>query len=59
MTNYQAMKHVKGWGKEEDDYALFTIQANKKCTREHLKDNVGTLENLDMKQLNVPKKQSK
>ena len=21
---YQAMKHVKGWDKEEDDYALFT-----------------------------------
>ena len=21
---YQAMKHVKGWDEEEDDYALFT-----------------------------------
>ena len=21
---YQAMKHVKGWHEEEDDYALFT-----------------------------------
>ena len=27
---YQAMKHAKGWGKEEDDYALFTSQSNKK-----------------------------
>ena len=27
---YQAMKHVKGWDEEEDDYALFTSQSNKK-----------------------------
>ena len=27
---YQAMKHVKGWDKEEDDYALFTTQSNNK-----------------------------
>ena len=26
---YQAMKHVKGWDEEEDDYALFTSQSNK------------------------------
>ena len=25
---YQAMKHVKGWHEEEDDYALFTSQSN-------------------------------
>ena len=25
---YQVMKHVKGWGEEEDDYAL--VQANPK-----------------------------
>ena len=29
-VKYQAMKHAKGWGKEEDDYALFTSQSNKK-----------------------------
>ena len=27
---YQGMKHAKGWGEEEDDYALFTSQSNKK-----------------------------
>ena len=51
---YQATKHVKGWDKEEDDYALFTSQSNKKNPRKHLRDVVGTVENLDTKQLNVP-----
>ena len=27
---YQAMKHAKGWGEEEDDYALFASPSNKK-----------------------------
>ena len=27
---YQSMKHVKGWNKEEDNYALFTSHSNKK-----------------------------
>ena len=27
---YQSMKQVKGWDKEEDDYALFTSHSNKK-----------------------------
>ena len=27
---YQAMKHAKGWGEEEDNYSLFTSQSNKK-----------------------------
>ena len=54
---YQAMKHVKGWDEEEDDYALFTSQSNnKKSTRKHLKDIVGTVENLDIKQQIVPTK---
>ena len=26
---YQSMKHVKGWNKEEDNYALFTSHSNK------------------------------
>ena len=51
---YQAMKHVKGWDEEEDDYALFTSQSNRKSPRKHLKDVVGTVENLDMKQQIVP-----
>ena len=57
---YQAMKHVKGWDEKEDDYALFTSQSNKKSPSKHLKDVVGTVENLDIKQQNVPiKKQPK
>ena len=27
---YQAVKHAKGWGEEEDDYALFASPSNKK-----------------------------
>ena len=31
---YQSMKHVKGWDKDEDAYALFTTsQSNKKSPR--------------------------
>ena len=57
---YQAMKHVKGWDEEEDDYALFTSQSNKKKPKKHLKDIAVTVENLDIKQPNVPiKKQPK
>ena len=51
---YQTMKHVKGSDKEEDDYALFTSQSNKKSPRMHLKDVVDTVENLDTKQQIVP-----
>ena len=47
---YQTMKHVKGWDEEEDDYALFTSQTNKKSPRKHLKYVVGTVERLDIKQ---------
>ena len=45
------MKHVKGWDEEEDDYALFTSQSNKKKPKKSFKDIVGTVENLDIKQL--------
>ena len=51
---YQAMKHAKGWDEEEDDYALFTSQSNKKIPRKHLKDVVGTVESLEIKQQIVP-----
>ena len=51
---YQAMKHTKGWEKEEDDYALFASPSNKKSPRKHLKDIVDTVENLDTKQPIVP-----
>ena len=48
------MKHVKDWDEEEDDYTLFTSQSNKKSPRKHLKDIVGTVESLDIKQQIVP-----
>ena len=50
---YQAMKHVKGWEEEEDDYALFTSQSNKKKPKKAFKGCCGYCENLDIKQ-NVP-----
>ena len=57
---YKAMKHVKDWDKEEDDYALFTSQSNKKKPKKAYKGHMGTVENLDIKQQNVPiKKQPK
>ena len=37
------MKHVKGWDKEEDDYALFTSHSNKKSTRSNLREDVHTV----------------
>ena len=50
---YRSMKHVKGYDEEEDDYALFTIQSNKKSPRRYLRDIVDTVGNLDTKQLIV------
>ena len=51
---YLAMKQVKGWEEEEDDYALFASPSNKKGPRKHSKDAVDTVESLDTKQLTVP-----
>ena len=47
---YQAMKHVKGWDEEEDDYA----NPIRRSPRKHLEDIVGAVENLDIKQQIVP-----
>ena len=38
---YQAMKHVKDWDKEEDDYALFTSPSNKKKPKKAFKGHCG------------------
>ena len=38
---YQAMTHVKGGDKEEDDYALFTSQSNKKKPKKAFKGHCG------------------
>ena len=51
---YQSMKHVKGWDKEEDDYALFTSHSNKKKHKKPLREDVLTVVSMDIKQLIVP-----
>ena len=33
---YKAMKHAKGWGEEDDDYALFASPSNKKKPKKTL-----------------------
>ena len=43
------MKYVKGWEEEEDDYALFAIPAKKKGQKKSFKDDVVTVERLDIK----------
>ena len=35
------MKHAKGWGEEEDDYALFTSKSNKKKPKKILQGRCG------------------
>ena len=50
----QAMKDAKGWDEEEDDYALFASPSKRRTPRKHLRDVVGTVESLDIKQLIVP-----
>ena len=57
---YQAMKHVKGWDKEEDDYALFTSQSNEKKPKKAFKGHCGYCGEFGHKQQIVPtKKQPK
>ena len=51
---YQAMKSVKGWDEEEDYYALFTSQSNKKKPKEAFKGHCGYCGDLDIKQQIVP-----
>ena len=51
---YQAMKHVKGWDKEEDDYALFASQSNKNKPKNAFKGCCGYCGEFGHKQLNVP-----
>ena len=55
-NNYQAMKHVKGWGKEEDDYALFTIQANKKMHKAAFEGQCGYSREFGHEAAECPKK---
>ena len=38
---YQAMKHAKGWGEEEDAYTLFASPSNNKKPKKALKGHCG------------------
>ena len=38
---YQAMKHAKRWGEEEDNYALFASPSNKKKPKKAFKGHCG------------------
>ena len=55
---YQAMKHAKGWDEEEDDYALFTSQSNKKKPKKVFKGHCGYYEELGHKAADCPNKKS-
>ena len=41
QDKYQAMKHAKGWGEEDDDYALFASPSNKKKPKKAFKGCCG------------------
>ena len=53
---YQAMKHVKGWDKEEDDYALFTTQSNKKKPKKAFNGCCGYCGEFGHKEADCPNK---
>ena len=53
---YQSMKHVKGWDEEEDDYALFTSQSNKKKLEKAFKGHCGYCGELGHKAADCPTK---
>ena len=55
---YQAMKHVKGWDAEEDDYALFTSQSNKKKPKKGSKGSFGYCGEFGHKAADCPNKKS-
>ena len=55
---YQAMKHVKGWDKEEDDYALFTSQSNKEKPKKAFKGHCGYCGEFGHKAADCPNKKS-
>ena len=55
---YQAMKHVKGWDEEEDDYALFTSQSNKKKPKKEFKGCCGYCGEFGHKAADCPNKKA-
>ena len=57
-NKYQAMKHAKGWEVEEDNYALFTSQSNKKNPKKVFKGHCGYCEEFGHKATDCPNKKS-
>ena len=55
---YQAMRHVKGWDKEEDDHALFTSQFKKKKPKKAFKEHCGYCGEFGHKAADCPNKES-
>ena len=55
---YQAMKHAKGWDKEEDDYALFASPSNKKGPKKAFKGCCGYCGEFGHKAADCPNKKS-
>ena len=55
---YQAMKHAKGWGEEEDDYALFASPSNKKEPKKTFKRCCGYCGEFVHKAADCPNKKS-
>ena len=53
---YQAMKHVKGWDEEEDDYALFRSQSNQKKPKKAFKEYCGYCGEFGYKAADCPNK---
>ena len=56
---YLSMKYVKGWEKEEDDYALFDRPAKKKGQKKQFKRRCGYCGEIRHKAANCPDKKSK
>ena len=54
----QAMKHVKGWDEEEDDYALFTRQSNKIKPKKAFQGHCGCCGEFGHKAVDCPNKKS-
>ena len=55
---YQAMKHAKGWGEEEDDYVLFASPSSKKKPKKAFKGHCGYCGELGHKAADCPNKKS-
>ena len=55
---YQAMKHAKGWGEEEDNYPLFASPPNKKKPKKAFKGRCGYFGEFGHKAADCPNKKS-